>query len=58
MLDSIRAIDALAITLGPLIRHLSESLGMHVSVFLGGPEPARRGQINMIRYVFGIYITR
>lgn len=47
----LRVIDNLASVLAPVGKHLSETLGMHVSIFVGGPEPAKRGQINIIRYV-------
>jgi hypothetical protein len=46
-----RAIDRLAGFLGPIIEGIGNTLGMHVSVLVGGPEPRKNGQINVIRYV-------
>jgi hypothetical protein len=46
-----RAIDRLGGFLGPIIEGIGETLGMHVSVLVGGPEPRKNGQINVIRYV-------
>ncbi|KAF9487917.1 hypothetical protein BDN71DRAFT_1457943 [Pleurotus eryngii] len=34
--------------LDPLLSGMSEALGMHVSVFIGGPEPGKGGQLNVI----------
>jgi hypothetical protein len=32
-------------------------LGMHVSLLVGGPEPRKNGQINVIRYFFILYLV-
>ncbi len=36
--------------LDPLLSGMSEALGMHVSVFIGGPEPGKGRQLNVIMY--------
>ncbi|EDQ99299.1 uncharacterized protein LACBIDRAFT_316698 [Laccaria bicolor S238N-H82] len=33
---------------GPTIQSIGEALGMHVTVLIGGPEPSKKGQLNMI----------
>jgi hypothetical protein len=45
----IRAFDGLPNLLGPLLESIGQALKMHVSVFVGGPEPRLGGKINMIR---------
>lgn len=49
-----RALDDLPNLLGPLLEGIGKSLKMHVSVFIGGPEPILKGQINAIRSVLFI----
>lgn len=48
----IRALDALPNLLGPLLEGIGKSLKMHVSVFIGGPEPRQKGKINAITLVY------
>ena len=45
----ISAFDGLPNLLGPLLENIGQALKMHVSVFVGGPEPRLGGKINMIR---------
>ena len=34
----------------PILEGISQILGMHATLIVGGPEPARDGQINVLRY--------
>ena len=47
-----RALDGLPNLLGPLLEGIGKSLKMHVSVFIGGPEPIQQGKINAITLVY------
>ena len=51
-----RALNDLPNLLGPLLEGIGKSLKMHISVFIGGPEPIQNGNINAIRSV-SIYLT-
>jgi hypothetical protein len=44
------ALECLGEFAGPIIEGLGNILGMHVALLVGGPEPAKRGQINVSRY--------
>lgn len=46
-----RVLDSLPNLLGPVIQIIGEAVGMHISVLIGGPEPQKKGQLNMIGYV-------
>ncbi|KIJ90848.1 hypothetical protein K443DRAFT_14905, partial [Laccaria amethystina LaAM-08-1] len=41
-------LDGLPNVLGPLIQAIGEAIGMHLTVLIGGPEPKKKGQLNMI----------
>ena len=51
------ALDDIGVILTPFARAISATLGMHCSIFLGGPEPKRQGQLNLIRYVVWTFST-
>lgn len=42
------AIDRLADFAGPLLSGMSQIMGMHCSLFVGGPEPRAQGKIRII----------
>lgn len=46
-----RILDRIGNSWGPVIAALGDSLGMHVTLVIGGPEPSKNGQINVISYV-------
>ena len=46
-----RVLDGLPNLLGPLIQVIGEATSMHLSVLIGGPEPKKKGQLNMIGYI-------
>ena len=48
----IRALDSLPNLLGPLLEGIRKSLKIHISVFIGGPEPRQKGKINAITLVY------
>jgi len=45
------ALNDIGVILTPFAQAISATLSMHCSIFLGGPEPNRQGQLNLIRYV-------
>lgn len=47
-----RVLDKLPNLLGPVIQIVGEVVGMHISVLIGGPEPKKKGQLNMLAYTF------
>ena len=49
-----RVLDSLPNLLGPVIQIIGEAVGMHISVLIGGPEPQKKGQLNMVGYVLFI----
>ena len=54
-----RVLDSLPNLLGPVIQIIGEAVGMHISVLIGGPEPQKKGQLNMVGYVsFICFIPR
>lgn len=50
--NQVRALDNLASFAGPILAGMSATLGMHVSLLVGGPEPRKQGKITVVRYVF------
>ncbi|KAH7902772.1 hypothetical protein BJ138DRAFT_1108251, partial [Hygrophoropsis aurantiaca] len=49
--DRQAALDRLGSFAGPLLAGMHEILGMHVTLLVGGPEPRKGGQINVLRQV-------
>lgn len=49
LIHSVRALNELPNVLGALIQGLGQALGMHVTMLLGGPEPKKKGVLNIIR---------
>ncbi|EDQ99043.1 uncharacterized protein LACBIDRAFT_317737 [Laccaria bicolor S238N-H82] len=49
--DAQEVLDELPNFLGPFINVIGEAIGMHITVLVGGPEPRKKGQLNM----FGIH---
>ena len=49
LICSVRALNELPNVLGLLIQGLGQALGMHVTMLLGGPEPKKKGVLNIIR---------
>ena len=43
-----RVLDDLPNLLGLLINVIGEVIGMHITVLIGGPEPRKKGQLNMV----------
>ncbi|KIK75813.1 hypothetical protein PAXRUDRAFT_36959 [Paxillus rubicundulus Ve08.2h10] len=46
--DRQATIDRLAGFAGPILSGMAQALGMHVSLFVGGPEPHKGGQITVL----------
>ena len=46
-----RCIDRIATVVQPALDRIAEYTGMKVSLIMGGPEPADRGELNVIRCV-------
>ncbi|KAG2101827.1 uncharacterized protein F5147DRAFT_655152 [Suillus discolor] len=51
------ALDNLATFAGPILSGMSETLGMHVSLFVGGPEPRKQGKITVVSIFKTTYRT-
>lgn len=41
-----RVLDKLPNLLGPVMQIIGETVGMNISVLIGGPEPKRKGQLD------------
>lgn len=53
-----RVLDRLGNTMGPVVVGLGEMLDMHVTLVVGGPEPKKNGQLNVITYVMFMFFLR
>lgn len=51
-----RAINSLVRFVQPILDWIALVTGFKVSLFAGGPEPARQGRLSLIRYVLALFL--